>query len=247
MSRRAAPAACLVALLSGCHTQVDFARSELPTALLGAGGGPVALAVEDHRPRVVAGELAPSWAGGARITLGIPSGVHTHSGEPLAQEVLTAWLRSAARAEVAALPAGAPGAPPRTLLLAIEEWASDGYFGEVTVRYDLALRLRLGGAPPRQVGRTVGARVERYVGDVGYADACRRVLRHAVAELFDLPEVAAALRTPPRARPPEPPLDTAGAGAAACGGCGFALEAAWAHCPSCGAPVGRPPESSEIK
>ncbi len=228
-ARGLAPVAAL--LLAGCATEVDFARAELPVAPLRPAPGPVAIAVEDARPDVVAGERPANWAGVARITMGIPFEVRTRSGAPLAFEVREAWLASCARSELATAADGEPAA--RTLALEIERWTSDGYFGELKVEYALALQLRDGEGAQLAGGRVAGERVERYVGDAGYGEACRRVLRGALEELLALPELARSLGGPPAAASPERP-----AAPGPCARCGAELTLAWRHCPMCGAPAG---------
>lgn len=234
-----APLAALL-LLAGCVTEVDFARAELPVAPLRAAPGPLAITVEDARSDVAAGERPANWAGVSRITMGIPRQVRTRSGAPLAFEVREAWLASCARAE---LDTAAEGDAARTLALAIERWRSDGYFGEVTVDYALGLELRDGAGEPLASGRVVGERVEHYMGDAGYGEACRRVLRVALEDLLASPELAAALGAAPpddapTATPASPPAPQVTSAPPPCARCGAELTLAWRHCPMCGAPVG---------
>jgi hypothetical protein len=88
----------------------------------------------DERPEVLSGDKTPQWIGLQRAGFGIPYGVHTESGKPLAEELgnslAQSFRRSGASPEVNAVPLRGnletvPFSKDRALVLRIKKWKSD--------------------------------------------------------------------------------------------------------------------------
>lgn len=113
---------------------------------------PTIVAVHDKRPYVVSGNHSESYVGWMRSLAGIPYGVHTQSGNPLAKDfglMITTRLKELgfnATQEVLALTADDTevrsklifNTSTRSLYFELQEWETDRYFTE-SLEYNIRL------------------------------------------------------------------------------------------------------------
>lgn len=200
---------CLL-LATGCSTtQIPVAGMRFPLGYAGAGS--LHLAVQDRR------EAPGTDLGVRRVTMGIPRAVEVVDAAPLASalsESLTASLQAAGFQHD---PSG------RALTVRVRSLNCDGYFGEVSLVYDLELELAPATPEARPVlVRRQGKRVSSY-------GAKTRSFTSAVSEALVaiLSDLLAAQR-----------IHGAGAPALSevvpCVGCKQPLEPHWVACPHCG-------------
>jgi len=104
-------------------------------------GNPVAVAAYDQRPYVLSGKNSATYTGVTRAAIGVPYGVHTTSGRPLADDFSAAIANglSAKGIQVTvvtvpytetreqAIKALLNQGKPRSLLVTIEDWETDQY------------------------------------------------------------------------------------------------------------------------
>lgn len=115
-------------------------------------GSVVVLGTSDARPYVLNGDKQSSFVGLSRSLYGIPFGVLTTSGEPLADEigslVAGALRKNGASVTQVKIPLGTSvdgrnalfkaANNPRYHFIEIQEWTTDTYFN-VTLKYDVSL------------------------------------------------------------------------------------------------------------
>lgn len=197
----------------GCSTtRVDLgaARAALPYR----GAGPVQVAVEDARKQV-----AQNYVGVVRITMGIPFDVLTEGDVPLAEA-----MRAALSGSLQAAGFRSAKQSARQVVLQVRGWKSDGYFEELSVAFDVSLRVVRGGKVQARVAKE-GTRTTAYAGREQYAAGCRQLFERLLQELLSAPEVKAALTGDVDPAPKNPRACT----------CGAALQSDWVACPKCGA------------
>jgi hypothetical protein len=157
--------------------------------------------------------------GVARSTLYLPFDVRTAAGEPFAEAVRTSLVASLSSAGYSA---AAEDDQALQVEIDVKEWETDGYFGELTLTYDLALRASRADQEPLAVVRS-GEATGEYANRATYGKACRSLF----ADVFsDLLSKLAPSRPPPR---PTPATST-------CSRCEQALEPKWKVCPYCATP-----------
>jgi hypothetical protein len=131
----------LVSMLGGCAigNTIDY-QSQHPT-LTARGDKPVVVAVDDKRAYVVAKDKTPEWVGLVRSGMGIPYGVHTTSGKPLASDfaasIVTSLRANGISASVVTIPVSknneqaiqllSESGAPRTLLVTVKEWRTEKF------------------------------------------------------------------------------------------------------------------------
>ena len=146
---RALPVLLLMTLTAcafGSKMSFDNTPLALPTTTQ-----PIEVAVLDARPYVLTGEKSPSWVGLQRSGFGIPYGVHTKSGTPLATEfaksISGSFTKNGAPATVTNLPPSAKErsavvsslpSSGRSVLLEIRNWRTDT-LADVNFDFDLTL------------------------------------------------------------------------------------------------------------
>jgi len=201
----------------------------------------VQVAVADLRP-----EVDPAQLGVIRTTMGIPRTVRLAGEREVAAglaESLAAGLNAAnLRAEV--VPYQPPGSEPpasvapvgsgaRRLQLVIDELWSDGYFGELSVKFALRLHVLDGAGQLLARAERRAKPVTPYGGSEDYSDVVGAHLRAALSALLERPQIRAALGgapPPPEDRAPDAPPEEP----AACAQCGEPRQPGWRHCPQCG-------------
>jgi len=167
----------------------------------------VAVGVDDKRPNVVSGDNTPEWVGVVRSGVGIPYGVHTTSGKPLAVDFAVAIVNGLAangiKATAVNLPVSSDGAQAvtllsasksdRMLLVTITQWETDKYF-DSTLTYALRAEVRDTAGKllatnsvddSRNVGGALTIAAEE--GSAGSA-------QEAIKRLLDDPKIVEALR-----------------------------------------------------
>ncbi len=207
----------LLATLAGCSTTVDVTRVAVP---LPAGTGPVSLTVVDSRTA----QDEPSWLGVVRSSGALPFDVHTTSGQPLAKDMTSALAHSFAEAGYTPTDP-APAVPG--YVLELFEWSSDGYFGTLTLRYRLILRVLRAGREVGEVQRS-GEFEAVYELRSRYASTCQRLFTDVLTDLF-----AEARKLP---RGIDPPAESPSKPGTACKSCKKILENDWKVCPVCATP-----------
>lgn len=190
-------------------------------------------------------DVDPDQLGVIRTTMGIPRTVRM-AGErevaPALAEALVAGL-NAARLRAEAVPyqaAPLPGAGvapvasgTRRLQLVIDELWSDGYFGELSVKFALRLHVLDGAGQLLARAERRAKPVSPYGGSEDYADLVGAHVRAALSALLERPQIRSALGQEPAApedRAPETPREDPGV----CSQCGEPRQPDWRHCPQCG-------------
>lgn len=113
----------------------------------------VQVAVWDARPYVLSGDKTPSWVGLQRSGWGIPYGVHTQSGAPLASEFAKAisggFAKNGVASSIITLPSTANDKATvlaslpsngKVLLLELNDWKTDT-LTDINFNYDLRLNV----------------------------------------------------------------------------------------------------------
>ncbi|MGE0093099.1 MAG: hypothetical protein AB7M05_14000 [Alphaproteobacteria bacterium] len=104
-------------------------------------GNPVAVAAYDQRPYVLSGKNSATYTGVTRAVVGVPYGVHTSSGRPLADDFSAAIANGLSAKGIQVTVVTVPytetreqaiktllnQGKPRSLLVTIEDWESDQY------------------------------------------------------------------------------------------------------------------------
>jgi ABC-type transport system substrate-binding protein len=135
-------ALALLATVGGCAFGNTIDYQSRPPTLAAKSDKPVAVGVDDKRPYVVAKNNTPEWVGLVRSGVGIPYGVHTTSGKPLASDfataIATALKANGINASVVTVPVSSnddqaikllsESGAPRTLLVTMKQWKTDKYF-----------------------------------------------------------------------------------------------------------------------
>ena len=134
-------AAGLALMLGACAfgNTTDY-QNQTPV-LAATTGNPVAVAAYDQRPYVLSGKNSATYTGVTRAAIGVPYGVHTTSGKPLADDFSTAVANGLSAKGIQTTVVTVPytesreqviktllnQGKPRSLLLTIEDWESDQY------------------------------------------------------------------------------------------------------------------------
>lgn len=128
------------ALVLGACTfgnQTDY-QNQTPV-FQAATGNAVALATHDQRPYVLSGKNSATYTGVTRSVLGVPYGVHTQSGQPLADDFSTSIASGLVERNIQVTVVSIPAkdsreqaikalldqGKPRALLMSIDEWETD--------------------------------------------------------------------------------------------------------------------------
>ena len=142
----------IITLLSACAfgTRMSFENTSL---LLPPTAEQIQVAVWDARPYVLSGDKTPSWVGLQRSGWGIPYGVHTQSGAPLAAEFAKAisggFTKNGVSSSIVTLPATAKDKATvlaslptngKVLLLELNDWKTDT-LTDINFDYDLRLNV----------------------------------------------------------------------------------------------------------
>lgn len=104
-------------------------------------GNAVALATHDQRPYVLSGKNSATYTGVTRAVVGVPYGVHTGSGQPLANDFSASIANGLSAKGIQVTVVNVPytetreqviktllnQGKPRSLLVTIEDWESDQY------------------------------------------------------------------------------------------------------------------------
>ncbi|WP_158896637.1 MULTISPECIES: hypothetical protein [unclassified Pseudomonas] len=122
--------------LAGCAIgqKIDY-RQTAPQLSVKA-DKPVAVAVLDERPYVVARNKDATYVGNIRGLYYNPWSVRTYSGSPLSADLQDAVQKALARSAITALPSQVSDRAPqgqKLLVLKLREWKSDAY---MRVRFD---------------------------------------------------------------------------------------------------------------
>ena len=141
---------CVISLCAGCALGVKHDLATVKPHLSGKGSGDVALAVHDQRPFILNGNKKPDFIGLQRGGYGNPWDVHTKSGRPLSEDMVSAISNGLADAglNTKAISASYSESPAsvrdrivaigdnRALLVTITQWKTDTYVN-VKLLYDL--------------------------------------------------------------------------------------------------------------
>jgi hypothetical protein len=116
-----------------------------------ATGNAVAVATHDQRPYVLSGSNSATYTGVTRSIVAIPYGVHTSSGQPLANDFTNAIANGLSAKGIQVTVVYVPytetreqvikillnQGKPRSLLVTIEDWESDQYLSEASLKFTL--------------------------------------------------------------------------------------------------------------
>ena len=198
-------------------------------------------------------DVGPEQLGVIRTTMGIPRTVRLAGDQPVAAalaEALVGGLNAAnLRAEAvpyqpAPLSAEVGGvaavdSSARRLRLIVDELWSDGYFGELSVKFALRLHVLDGAGQLLARAERRAKPVSDYGGSEDYAAIVGAHLRAALSALLERPQIRAALGDappPPEERAPGlPPREEP----SLCSQCGEPRQPDWRHCPQCGSALGQ--------
>lgn len=205
---------CVLAwALTGCSATVDYARARVP---LLAGSEAVVVTVNDLR------EGDPAVVGVFRSTLYIPFEVRTERDQPLAEAVKASLVASLRTAGYATEETDDPDA--LHVQVDLREWSTDGYFGELTLTYDVALRSTREGKERIDAVRS-GEATAKYANRRKYGDACVSLFVDVFHQLF----AGSELGGDSAVTDDVPAANT-------CAACKQPLEANWTVCPVCATP-----------
>ena len=144
----------LVLMLSGCAfgRKIDYqgVSSFTNPQMVGMQG----VMVLDKRPYVLSGTKSPEWVGLSRSLFGIPYGVHTQSGQPLATDMaglIAATLRNNGASVITVAASNQASMPDialafrnagaaRGLLFELKQWRTDVWFG-TAFDFDVVLKI----------------------------------------------------------------------------------------------------------
>lgn len=179
----------------------------------------IAVAVQDRRPYVVSGEKTVQFVGLQRSGFGIPYGVHTNSGRPLADEFgdtiasslgtqerkpqVVRLVPAMSREQVASQLVGSNAG--KALLIAIDEWKSDLY---INLRMVYALRATV----TDRAGKVMGQHEIRGDQNLGahptmfsaYSTTLPAFQKTKLEELLNDPKISQALSQNAPAQPARP-------------------------------------------
>lgn len=195
----------LASLLTGCafgqkisYTGVsNFQAPEKTSKALG-------LAVSDKRPAIVSGDHSLQWVGYSRPPLGIPYGVHTESGRPLSDDLVSLLQSTLANQNIVAQTVTTQPSEdrqvivarltshqnPRNILVTLNEWKTDSYVGlAVSLYYSVTLEVT--NAKGEHLARSSSAGVKEISGAYPLFVAVTDIFQ----ELFNAPEVKKALES----------------------------------------------------
>ena len=199
--------AAVVALAQGCAVGQKVSYGDASPELR-AGGGAIAVGVQDRRPYVLSGEKTPDFVGVSRGGFYNPFDVNTASGKPLADDAAGAIARSlgarGARVttvpiapkdtEAQALAALERAGQPRSLYVTIFEWRSDSYTG---TGFDFDLQAVGYGPGGRKLGENRVQGGEHMGGSMGIHSASEELpkeLAKKIELLLNDPRLDGALR-----------------------------------------------------
>jgi hypothetical protein len=202
--------AALAALATGC-AQPPFTHplDKVTPDIRTLSGSSIGLGVQDKREYVVSKERPATFVGFSRFNFGIPKGISTTSGKPLAddftQVIKTALVSKGTKVTTVELPVGteeaaaltrvAAAGGQKSLVLWINEWQSGGYMN-TGIAYDMQAMVVDSGGKVVATKRLAG---NDNLGSVpaGEAQHARTVvpiaLRKKIEELFAAPEIASNL------------------------------------------------------
>ena len=162
------------------------------------------LAVSDKRPAVVSGDHSLQWVGYSRPPLGIPYGVHTESGRPLSDDLVSLLQSTLANQNIVAQTVATQPFEdrqviiarlvsyqnPRNILVTLNEWKTDSYVGlAVSLYYSVTLEVT--NAKGEHLARSSSAGVKEISGAYPLSVAVTDIFQ----ELFNAPEVIKALES----------------------------------------------------
>jgi len=134
MGRRAFGLITVCVLLSSCAFGTKMSLQSTSVSVPSLGARSLQLVVIDERPEVLSGDKTPQWIGLQRAGFGIPYGVHTESGRPLAEELgnslADSFRRSGASPHLVAVPLrgtieSVSFSGERVLVVRLKTWKSD--------------------------------------------------------------------------------------------------------------------------
>ena len=133
--------AAMALVLGACAfgNTTDY-QNQTPVLAANTGNG-VAVAAYDQRPYVLSGKNSATYTGVTRAAIGVPYGVHTTSGKPLADDFSAAIANGLSAKGIQVTVVTVPytetrdqaiktlltQGKPRSLLVTIEDWESDQY------------------------------------------------------------------------------------------------------------------------
>jgi hypothetical protein len=195
----------IISLLTGCafgqkisYTGAsNFQAPEKTSKALG-------LAVSDKRPAIVSGDHSLQWVGYSRPPLGIPYGVHTESGRPLSDDLVSLLQSTLANQNIVAQTVTTQPSEdhqvivarlasyqnPRNILVTLNEWKTDSYVGLAVSLY-YSVTLEVANAKGEYLGRSSSAGVKEISGAYPLSVAVTDIFQ----ELFNAPEVIKALES----------------------------------------------------
>lgn len=140
----------LAAMLGACAAgQESDYQSAKPTLQVST-NNEIALGTQDQRPYVLSGNRSLTFTGNMRSRAGVPWGIHTKSGRPLADDfstaIASALVDKGIRVTVVSIPATdtrdqaikalTDTGKPRALLVSIDEWETD-QLRNMSVKFEL--------------------------------------------------------------------------------------------------------------
>ena len=181
--------------LAGCAVGNTFDyRSAAPPVALKTDKSVLVKAV-DQRPYVLKGDNTPQWVGMFRGGFGNPFGVHTLSGDPLADDVAVAVASGLTAQGVTATVATDKVAAGKVLTVTLRDWRSDTMYNTM-IRYDLEAQVTDPKGAVLARNKVAGEKTFDSFGNMPSTTGTV-VLGHfrtIMAELLSAPQIASALR-----------------------------------------------------
>lgn len=150
MNRLSAAMLLFALVVSGCAVgnKYDY-ESQIPELAI-TSKSDISVSVQDQRPYVVSGDKTPQWVGMQRGGYGNPFGVHTASGDPLADDFADTIVKALKQRGITAkslhtspslsskpaIKALAASGSDKLLLVSLQEWKTDTYMN-VALIYDV--------------------------------------------------------------------------------------------------------------
>ncbi len=172
----------------------------------------VALGVQDQRPYVTSGDKSPEFVGLARAGVGIPYGIHTQSGRPLADDFATAISSALEAKKIKVTTVTIPYTDsrdqaikllqdvkaPRSLLVTITDWKTEMYVnasadvGLIADVYDASgALLATNTVRDRQA---ISNRFVTFTPESDMAPKVKALAQESLAKLLNDPKVVEALK-----------------------------------------------------
>jgi hypothetical protein len=200
--------AALAVLSTGCARPISHPLDKATPDIRTLSGSSIGLGVQDKREYVVSKERPASFVGFSRFHFGIPQGISTSSGKPLAddftQVIKTALAGKGTKVTTVDLPVGTDEAAARgrvaaagsqkSLVLWINEWQSGGY-SHTVIAYDIQAMVVDSGGKVVATKRLAGNdNLGQVAGSMEHArNTVPVALRKKIEELFSAPEIASNL------------------------------------------------------